>query len=168
MDGKLVPFWEDAYGNEKETAFSAEPNGTLVEFEHLLNQNFKILEVGCGEGQNLLYLAKRGFKHLEAFDISEKGIGKLKRRCEVEEAKIDAYVADLTKFEFQKSYDLIMSFGTLHFVSREEWRKFLRDAKNYTSILVCLSICMRRIKSWQEGRKKFRGEKSPHLYYIVF
>lgn len=134
MNGKWEPFWEEAYGNEEKTAFSAEPNETLVEFEHLLNQDFKILEVGCGEGQNLLYLARRGFKHLEAFDISEKGIGKLKRRCEVEGANIDAYVADLTKFQFEKSYDLIMSFGTLHFVSREEWRKFLRDAKNCTNV----------------------------------
>lgn len=49
MDRNLVPFWEEAYRNENETAFSTEPNGTLKEFEHLFKKESKIIEVGCGE-----------------------------------------------------------------------------------------------------------------------
>lgn len=55
MDKNLVPFWEEVYRNENETAFSTEPNGTLKEFEHLFKKESKIIEAGCGEGQNVLY-----------------------------------------------------------------------------------------------------------------
>ncbi|MBN1604460.1 MAG: hypothetical protein JW915_22820 [Chitinispirillaceae bacterium] len=38
-----------------------------------------MLDVGCGEGKNDKFFAKEGFQNIEAFDISEAGIGKLKR-----------------------------------------------------------------------------------------
>lgn len=77
-----VPFWEEAY--RKDTlAFSAEPNAAVKEFEHLLDKDCSVLEVGCGEGQNVIYLAKRGFRNIDAFDISEAGISKLKRLSSV-------------------------------------------------------------------------------------
>lgn len=33
----------------------------------------------------------------------------------------------------EKNYDLIVSYGTLHFVSKEGWHKFLDEAKLHTN-----------------------------------
>lgn len=133
MEKPQVPFWEESYKKDEEPAFSAKPNVTLKEFEHLLVPNAKILEVGCGEGQNVMYLAKKGFEKIDAFDLSEHGIAKVKRRCEKDEIRLNAFVADLTNYDFEKKYDLIMSFGTFHFVSKEDWKKFIGKAKENTN-----------------------------------
>lgn len=54
---------------------------------------------------------------------------------------LNAFVADLTTYQFEKKYDVIMSFGTLHFVSKDEWKSFIRRAKENTTVQV---LCIRR------------------------
>lgn len=131
---KEIPFWEEAYRSDNIMAFPIEPNNTLKEFEHLLSKNAAILEAGCGEGQNVLYLAKQGFQNIDAFDISEAGIAKLKKLCEVNSVSINAFVKDLANYEFEKKYDLVMSFATLCFLEKSVWRQFIANAKENTNI----------------------------------
>lgn len=133
MDNNLIPFWEKAYQDDTTNAFSASPNTTLKEFEHLLHKNSDILEVGCGEGQNVLYLAKQGYCNIDAFDLSEHGIAKVKQRCKNADITLNAFVADLTTYQFEKKYDMIMSFGTLHFVRKDDWKDFIYRAKEHTT-----------------------------------
>lgn len=134
MEKGLMPFWEEAYQREDAAAFSVEPNATLKEFEGMFNRQSRILEIGCGEGQNVLYLARQGYCHVDAFDLSERGIEKLKRRCGKENLQIHAFVADLTAYQFEKNYDCVMSFGTLHFVPKTEWRAMIDRAKAHTNV----------------------------------
>lgn len=129
-----IPFWEKTYRDDNVMTFSIEPNKTLTELEPLLDKNADILEVGCGEGQNVLYLAKRGFQKIDAFDISEAGIAKLKRLCKLYDVSINAFACDLEKYRFDKKYDLIMSFATLCFVEKSVWKHFICEAKKNTRI----------------------------------
>lgn len=124
MSGNSIPFWEEAYQNENVSAFSAKPNATLREFEHLLNKQSKILEAGCGEGQNAIYLARNGYCNVDAFDISEHGIAKLRKRCRMDSIRPNAFTADLRTYPFEQKYDMVMSFGTLHFVKKGEWKAY--------------------------------------------
>ena len=82
MNKNLVPFWEKAYQEDDTIAFSSQPNITITEFEHLINTQSNVLDVGCGEGQNAIYLAQKGY-NVDAFDLSEYGIAKLKHKCEL-------------------------------------------------------------------------------------
>ena len=134
MDKTIVPFWEETYLKDDVMTFSVEPNRAIKEFEHLFKKQSAILEVGCGEGQNVLYLAKQGYSDIDAFDISESGISKLKRLCERDQLYINAFVHDLTTYTFDKKYDLIMSFVTLCFVAKSDWKKFITLAKENTNI----------------------------------
>ena len=54
MNKNLVPFWEKAYQEDDTITFSNEPNVTITEFEHLISAQSKVLEAGCGEGQNAI------------------------------------------------------------------------------------------------------------------
>lgn len=133
MDKDLIPFWEKSYQEDDTIAFSDKPNTTITEFEHLLHMQAKVLEAGCGEGQNAVYLALKGYQ-VDAFDLSEHGIAKLKRRCEQSNAQVNAFVADLTTYQFKQYYDMILCFGTLHFVDKDGWKRFISNAKEYTNI----------------------------------
>jgi len=78
-------------------------------------------------------LAKNGFLNIDAFDISEAGINKLKRLAKSYGLAINAWIQDLQEFKFRKKYDLIMTHGTLHFVTKDEWKRFLSKAKENTN-----------------------------------
>ncbi len=132
MSKQSVPFWEKMYQNKDIVAFSSEPNATITEFEHLFCKDYRILDVGCGEGQNAIYLARQGYS-VDAFDLSEHAIKKVKDRCEVERIELNCFCADLTKHRFNQNYDVIISFGTLHFVGKSEWKKFICEAKKHTN-----------------------------------
>lgn len=131
MENGAQPFWEGTY-KESAPTFSVNPNQTLMEFEHLLSKGSSTLDVGCGEGQNVIYLARQGWTDLDAFDLSSSGIEKVQLQCKAEKLRLNAFTADLREFGFTKSYDLIMSFGTLHFVSTEDWKSFISRAKENT------------------------------------
>lgn len=128
-----IPFWEDAYKDKDAVAFSSEPNITLKEFEYLINTDSQIIDVGCGEGQNAFYLAKHGYCNVTAFDISQNAITKLNMKCAAENIRLNAFTADLRTFRFERNYDLIMSFGTLHFVHKTDWKAFINSAKEHTN-----------------------------------
>lgn len=133
MEQSATPFWEETYRKDDVMTFPIEPNGTVKEFEHLLNKQSHILEAGCGEGQNVLYLAKQGYSNIDAFDLSEAGIAKLKKRCELNSVAINSFVQDLTAFRFTRKYDLVLSFATLCFVEKREWKRFISHAKENTN-----------------------------------
>lgn len=129
-----VPFWEELYKDDNVSAFGTQPNDFLQEFLNLIDKNGNILDVGCGDGKNSLYPASLGYLNVDAFDISENAVNKLKRTAERIGVNVNAQVCDLANYFFNKKYDLIMSFGTLHFTEKASWRKFLADAKENTNI----------------------------------
>lgn len=128
------PFWEESYKDDNVATFGTEPNQSVKEYEYLFDKKWNILEIGCGEGKNPIYLASRGFSNINAFDLSENGIEKLSRTASKNGLLINAWVQDLRKFSFEKQYDLIISFGTLHFVEKKDWKSLLLRAKENTSI----------------------------------
>lgn len=133
MAKELVPFWEEAYQNKDIIAFLSKPNVTIKEFEELFRKHSRVLDVGCGEGQNAIYLAQQGHC-VDAFDLSEHGIAKVNYRCEALGIQLNAFAADLTQYQFEQNYDVIVCFGTLHFVNKTDWKNFIREAKVHTNV----------------------------------
>ena len=130
-----IPFWEETYQNDNIFTFGPEPNASLVEVQRFLEFSDNIIDVGCGDGHNVLYLAKEGYKNIDAFDISENAIAKLHRIAARDNlSSINGWVENLCEFKFVKQYKLIMSFGTLHFVRKEDWIKFILKAKEATVV----------------------------------
>ncbi|HEX3044414.1 MAG TPA: class I SAM-dependent methyltransferase [Bacillota bacterium] len=119
------PFWEKTYQDDNVTTFGIKPNRAVEAMWEIFDKDWSILEVGCGEGKNAIFLAEKGFKYIDAFDVSQAGIDKLLRIASQKELIINAWVCDLLQYTFPKPYDLIISFGTLHFVEKEQWKKFI-------------------------------------------
>ena len=109
MDKPAVPFWEAAYQDLDVSAFSPLPNPSILEFEHLFDKSWHILEAGCGEAQNALYLAGQGYADVHAFDLSAAAIRKVMNICHSRQLSLHAFVGDLTTYEFRQPCDLLRS-----------------------------------------------------------
>lgn len=133
MMEKKIPFWEESYKNDNVSAFGTEPNPEVKEFIKMFNKDGKVLEAGCGEAKNSFFLLENGFREVSAFDLSENAISKVKKIAEKRKLQINAFTQDLSTFEWKQKYDLFITYGTLHFVNRENWREFIDNAQESTN-----------------------------------
>jgi tellurite methyltransferase len=104
----------------------------ILKISSILKQGMTALDVGCGEGRNSIYLAGLGL-NVDAFDISEAGVTKLKRIAEENGVKVNAWVQDLTTYLFNKTYDVIVCHGVLHLVEKHEWQRIIKAIKINTN-----------------------------------
>lgn len=74
-----------------------------------------LLDVGCGDGRDALYFSKKGLK-VTALDLSESGIGKLKRQG----ARIRCRLVDIRNASLaENSFDIIYAHLSLHYFDDE-------------------------------------------------
>ncbi len=124
------PFWEQTYADPTADTFG-QPSEEIRQMVDLLPPKARVLDLGCGEGRNAIFLAKNGFD-VTAIDISTAGIQKLRRLAAEAEVPIYSEIADMREFVFTAYYDLIISHGCLHLVERPDWLGLIRKFKHYT------------------------------------
>ena len=90
-----------------------------------------VLDLGCGEGRNALFLAKNGFG-VTGVDISEEGIKKYEEIVKQNNLKVKGIIEDIRKFKFNNKYDIIISNATLHFLKEKEVKDIIEKIKENT------------------------------------
>ena len=128
------PFWENIYKelNGEYLFKKGKPSKDIVGVSEKLREESSVLDIGCGDGRNSIYLAKKGFK-VTAFDISKYAIKKIKYIAKKEGLQINAFVQDMTTFSFLKKFDLIINHGSLHLIERSEWSQLIKKMKENTN-----------------------------------
>lgn len=129
----VKPFWEDTYKDDNVSTFAKGPTADIAEYWTLFPAGGTVLDVGCGEGRNSIFLAEKGFI-VDAFDISEAGIGKAKRIAMEREIVMNFYCRDLAKYIFEKDYNVILSHGVLHLCEKIDRDKFIEQVKLRTIV----------------------------------
>lgn len=127
------PFWEESYKRKGklDTFGGGKPSQAVVDAAARIKLPAKALDLGCGEGRNALFLAGLGFE-TSAADISVSGIQKLNTVAGELHLVVDAIVCDMRRYEFKKSFDLIVCVGCLHLIKREEWQNVISRIKQAT------------------------------------
>ncbi len=128
---KNKPFWEKTFAQAREAETFGTPAEELSELVELLPKDAKVLDLGCGEGRNALFLAEKGFD-VTAIDISIAGIRKLERLAEEKKFSIKGKIQDMRNFDFQTEFDLIVAHGSLHLIEREHWLSLIRKIQDNT------------------------------------
>lgn len=103
---------------------SKELKDVLIKYN--ANKNSAILEIGCGEGQNALYLLKEGF-NVEASDVSPEAINWCKQKANNKKFENNFFVLDILDNNLTKKYDFILSISTLHMLVSDAHRKSFFD-----------------------------------------
>ena len=134
MTDRKKPFWEESYQRpgKLDTFGGGQPNESIVRAAFLIPAGARVLDIGCGEGRNALYLAGLGFQ-TSAFDISVSGIKKLREMADQRNLIIGASVCDMREYNFPHHYDLIVCQGCLHLIERAEWKLLINRMKKFTT-----------------------------------
>lgn len=108
-------FWESIYSNDNNSLKSLWGNNSDF-FDVVLLEiasGSKALDLGCGDGRNSIYIAKKG--HIvTGVDISENAISKLQKHALQEGLIIKSLSCDLMQFEYVEKYDLVLLYGVLN------------------------------------------------------
>ena len=131
----MKQFWNERFTQDT-FAYGKEPNQFLKENIHLLPKG-NILFVAEGEGRNVVFAAKNGFK-VSAFDYSESGQQKALLLAKEIGVTIDYEVSDVLELPYEKeSFDALV-FIFAHFpaeIRKEAHLKLLELLKPEGEIL---------------------------------
>jgi SAM-dependent methyltransferase len=98
--------WDARYSERDGTMWSGKPNGRLVAEVAALMPG-RALDVGCGEGADAIWLARRGWA-VTAIDISDVAVGRARRAAEVAGAAVEWVAGDALQASFPvRSFDLV-------------------------------------------------------------
>jgi len=127
------PFWEQTYADSTVSTFTARPTKDIQDFHRIFPANSLVLDVGCGEGRNSIFMANLG-NTVDAFDISQNGINKANEISKELGVDVNFFCCDLGDYIFEKEYDIILSHGVLHLPHKDIRDKFIVKMQANTKI----------------------------------
>jgi tellurite methyltransferase len=129
-DEPFNAFWERSYRDLGVSSMGG-PSFEVAEVAPLLPANARVLDLGCGEGRNSLFLASLGHS-VVAIDHSDAGIGKLRAIAERTGVALEAHVGDIAALEPAEDFDCVLAHGVLYYLENPVWRQLLARLKQRT------------------------------------
>jgi SAM-dependent methyltransferase len=87
----------------------------------------RALDLGCGEGDNAIFLAQHGFE-VTAVDFAPAAIAKARVKAQDAEVEVDFLVDDLTSLRHVRGqFDLLVDYGTLDDLSFRHRDQYIRE-----------------------------------------
>ncbi|ASP33229.1 bifunctional 2-polyprenyl-6-hydroxyphenol methylase/3-demethylubiquinol 3-O-methyltransferase UbiG [Labrenzia sp. VG12] len=97
-----------------------EPTGVIADFfKQLGTGSLSILDIGCGQGRDALFLARLGHS-VTGVDLAPHGIEQLLADARLERLAIEGVVADLAQYSPDRAFDVVLIDRTLHMLSETE------------------------------------------------
>jgi SAM-dependent methyltransferase len=124
--------YDELYGETPDAL--GEPTSLFVDFFHQFErEDTRVLDVGCGQGRDALFIARQGHK-VVGVDISPNGIKDLIAAADKEELAVKGVVADITAYKPEGMFDVILVDRTLHMLSDEPRLSVLEQLLNHVDV----------------------------------
>ena len=91
----------------------------------------KLLDVGCGEGKDAVFLARNGY-HVSAFDLAETGVEKGRALASQHGVYVDFFTANIEDMQLCEDYDIVLCSGVFHFLKPEKRKDVVNELKQHT------------------------------------
>lgn len=92
----------------------------------------RVIDLGCGEGRDLIYFARHGFE-AEGVDLSSRGLDKAQRWAADEGLSIRTCRADLSEYRLDREYDVVYASGVLTYLPPQVRQEAFANYKRFTS-----------------------------------
>ena len=129
LEERSYEWWTEFYSdpNRKCPFFTLNPDENLIELVETgeILPPLKVLDLGCGNGRNSIYLASQGFE-VEAVDFSETAIATAKENSAKTNNSVNYYCRSVFDFDYSdKAYDFIYDSGCFHHIAPHRRPDFL-------------------------------------------
>lgn len=126
---KPLNIWVMAYDYDKlyadqPDALGAPTAAVVVFFETFERQNARILDVGCGQGRDALFIGRIGHS-VVGVDMSAHGVRDMLAAAKDENLAITGDVADITTYTPSGMFDVVLIDRTLHMLPKAAQRDVL-------------------------------------------
>src|SRR5207237_589295 len=95
------------------------PSALAREAAALTGHRARVIDLGCGEGRDTVFLAEQGHEVI-GIDLSIEGLQKAQRLAERRGAHVQCVCAALPDLPVRGSFDLVHSCGSIHYVARTD------------------------------------------------
>jgi len=139
----------------------------LVESGRLTKGN--ILDVGCGTGNQSIFLAKHGFT-VTGVDLSAAAITRAQQKAARQDVQVRFVAADATQLStagLPTDFDCLVDWGTMHGIAEEERAAYIQEL---TSHLKPGGYLVLRVFSHRDPDNKHGRNASPvsgHRYFFT-
>ena len=139
-----------------------DPYPEFVSFMASWEPKGKVLDVGCGQGRDSLFLAAQGYS-VTGIDASQVGVEQMLELASRQALTIKGIVADFFNYDFTETYDVIVLDSILHF-GKEGIEGELGLLENLCNVLntegiICLFV--HKSKAKEKKLKAFFAEHFP-------
>ena len=121
--------FDEAYKEKKE--MFGHPYKELQDYFNNYPIKGSVLDLGCGQGRDSLFLASLGYK-VTAIDNSKIGIEQMIHKARNQGLGVNSIVADVQKYKFKEKVDIILFDMLLHSFEKIQPLKLL---KKYSGLL---------------------------------
>ena len=142
-----------------------QPTPIIVEFfDRLALQHARVLDVGCGQGRDALFIATRGHT-VVGVDISPNGIRDLVATAARDNLSVQGVVADIVDYQPDGLFDVVLVDRTLHMLPRAQRIDVLEVLLDHVDLAGWLLIADERsnIPEFANVVEKHRAEWSTEL-----
>lgn len=146
---------------KEENLFGA-PYTEFVAFMETWQPKGTVLDIGCGQGRDSLFLAEQGY-NVTAIDASEVGIKQMLEYASLKNLNVTGVVADFYTYEVTKTYDVVVLDSILHFAKADLEKELALLERLSSSLAVGGIICLfvHKSSSKEKQLKGFFAERFP-------
>lgn len=120
--------FDDTY-SANESMFG-HPYQELQDFFTQYPKRGRVLDLGCGQGRDSLFLSSIGFT-VTAVDSSKIGVEQMMSKVEEQGLEIQGIVADVLTLDLDGRYDVILFDMLLHSFEKEQQSKILKTFSSF-------------------------------------
>jgi 2-polyprenyl-3-methyl-5-hydroxy-6-metoxy-1,4-benzoquinol methylase len=144
------------------------PYSEFVAFMRNWEPKGSVLDVGCGQGRDALFMAELGYA-VTGIDASQLGISQMMAAAKARNLTLNGIVADFYDYDFSQTYDVIILDSILHFHKKglKKELALLHTLTNRTNPAGLICLFVHKFKAKEQQLKEFFAQNYPDWQILV-
>jgi 2-polyprenyl-3-methyl-5-hydroxy-6-metoxy-1,4-benzoquinol methylase len=145
-----------------------QPYPEFVAFMRDWQPKGSLLDIGCGQGRDALFLAELGY-NVTGIDASQLGISQMMKEAKMRHLNLQGIAADFHTYEFKQSYDIIVLDSILHFQKKELAKELalLQTLTSHLNLGGLICLFLHKANAKERLLKQYFSENHPDWPILV-